>query len=255
MQLPTNIFKHALEAGRPQIGCWSSLFNNYTVEILATAGFDWLLLDMEHSPNEVGLVLGQLQAMTAGTAHPVVRPPWNDTVVIKRLLDVGAQSFLIPYVQNVAEAQTAVAATRYPPRGVRGVSMSMRGNAFGRVKDYHARCEAEICVLVQVETRQGLDNLEAIAAVDGVDGIFIGPSDLSADLGYLGRAEHEDVQKTIEGAIGRIKATGKAAGILTGNEALAHRYLELGCLFTAVGSDLGILVQGSERLAARFKQG
>jgi 4-hydroxy-2-oxoheptanedioate aldolase len=159
MELPSNPFKRAIASGKPQIGCWSSLFSNYTVEVLATAGFDWLLLDMEHSPNEVGLVLGQLQATVGGTAHPVVRPPWNDMVVIKRLLDVGAQSFLIPYVQNADEARHAVAATRYPPRGVRGVSISMRANRFGRVPDYHARCEEEICVLLQVETREGLKNL------------------------------------------------------------------------------------------------
>ena len=143
--------------------------------MIAGAGFDWLLLDTEHSPNEVVMVLGQLQAAVGGTAHPVVRPLWNDAVMIKRLLDIGVQSFLIPYVQNADEARRAIAATRYPPRGVRGFAVATRASGFGRIKDYHARSEAELCVFLQIETRDALGHLEAIAAVDGVDGVFIGP--------------------------------------------------------------------------------
>jgi 4-hydroxy-2-oxoheptanedioate aldolase len=191
--------------------------------------------------------------MTGGTAHPVVRPPWNDTVMLKRLLDAGVQSFLIPYVQDEAEARAAVAATRYPPKGVRGFASASRASKFGRVKDYYARCEQEICVLVQVETRHALGNLEAIAGVEGVDGVFIGPGDLSADMGHLGNPGHTEVQAAIEDAIGRIKACGKAPGILTGDEKFARRYVELGCLFTAVGADVAILARNSEQLAARFK--
>lgn len=248
-----NPFKRAILAGQSQIGLWSSLSSHVTVEILAGAGFDWLLLDQEHSPNELPMVHSQLQAMVGGTAHPVVRPPWNDTVMLKRLLDAGVQSFLIPYVQDEAEARAAVAATRYPPKGVRGFASASRASRFGRVKDYYARCEQEICVLVQVETRHALGNLEAIAGVEGVDGVFIGPGDLSADMGHLGNPGHMEVQAAIEDAIGRIKACGKAPGILTGDEKFARRYVELGCLFTAVGADVAILARNSEQLAARFK--
>jgi 4-hydroxy-2-oxoheptanedioate aldolase len=254
MDLPINSFKCAITSGRRQIGIWSSLANNVSVEILAGAGFDWVLLDCEHSPNEPAMVLGQLQATTGGTAHPIVRPPWNDAVMIKRLLDVGTQSFLIPYVQDRQEAERAVAAVRYPPRGMRGFASSSRASRFGRIKDYHTRCEDELCVLVQVETQEGLDNLEAIAGVDGVDGVFIGPGDLSAALGHLGAPGHPDMQPIIDGTIDRIKACGKAPGILTGDVTLARRYIERGCLFTAVGSDVGILVKGADQLAQTFKQ-
>lgn len=248
-----NPFKRAILAGRPQVGLWSSLSSHISVEVLAGAGFDWLLLDTEHSPNDLPMVYGQLQAMTGGTAHPIVRPPWNDTVVLKRYLDAGVQSFLIPYVQDETEAKAAVAATRYPPRGVRGFASASRASRFGRVKDYYARCEAEICVLVQVETRHALGNLEAIAGVEGVDGVFIGPGDLSADMGHLGSPGHPEVQAAIGDAIRRIKARGKAPGILTGDEKLARSYVEQGCLFTAVGADIVILARGAEQLAARFK--
>jgi 4-hydroxy-2-oxoheptanedioate aldolase len=253
MELPQNPFKRAIKAGKLQIGLWSSLASHVTVEVIAGAGFDWLLLDTEHSPNELPMVHGQLQAMAGGTAHPVVRPPWNDAVAIKRFLDVGVQSFLVPYVQDEAEARAAVAATRYPPRGVRGVATASRASRFGRVKGYFARAEEELCVMVQLETRKALGNLEAIAAVDGVDGLFIGPSDLSADLGHLGDPGHAEVQRAIEDAIGRIQACGKVAGFLTGDERLARRYIELGCLVAAVGADVGLLARGAEQLAGRFR--
>lgn len=253
MDLPLNTFKRAITAGRQQIGLWSSLSSHLSVEVLAGSGFDWLLLDTEHAPNDLPMVLSQLQAAEGGTAHPIVRPPWNDTVVVKRYLDAGVQSFLIPYVQDETEARAAVAATRYPPRGVRGFASASRASRYGRIKDYYERCEEEICVLVQVETRQALGNLEAIAAVDGVDGVFIGPGDLSADMGHLGQPGHPEVVAAIDDAISRVGACGKAPGILTGDEALARRFIERGCLFTAVGSDVGLLARGSEQLAARFK--
>jgi 4-hydroxy-2-oxoheptanedioate aldolase len=253
MELPANEFKRAIRAGKVQIGLWSSLSSHVSVEVIAGSGFDWLLLDTEHSPNELPMVHGQLQAAVGGTAHPVVRVPWNDPVVIKRFLDIGTQSFLVPYVQNEAEARAAVAATRYPPKGVRGVATASRASRFGRVKDYFARAEEEMCVIVQLESREALKNLEAIAAVDGVDGLFIGPSDLAADLGHLGNAGHPEVQSAIEDAVRRIQACGKAAGFLTGDEQLARRYIELGCVVAAVGADIAILARGSEQLAARFK--
>jgi 4-hydroxy-2-oxoheptanedioate aldolase len=253
MDLPANTFKRAIKSGQFQVGLWSSLANHVSVEVIAGAGFDWLLLDTEHAANDVPMVLSQLQASSGGSAHAIVRPPWNDAVMIKRLLDIGVQTFLIPYVQTAREAQHAVAATRYPPRGVRGFATTTRASRFGRIKDYHRRCEEEICVLVQVETRTAVDNLEAIAAVDGVDGIFIGPGDLSADLGHVGNPGHPEVQAIIETTIARIKASGCAPGILTSDESLARRYIELGCVFTAVGADIGILARGAEQLARRFK--
>jgi 4-hydroxy-2-oxoheptanedioate aldolase len=219
MDLPVNTFKRAIKAGRQQIGLWSSLSSHLSVELLAGSGFDWLLLDTEHAPNDLPMVLSQLQATEGGTAHPIVRPPWNDPVLVKRYLDAGAS----------------------------------RASRYGRIKDYYERCEAELCVLVQIETRLALQNLEAIAGVEGVDGVFIGPGDLSADMGYLGQPGHPDVIAAIDDAIGRIRACGSVAGILTGNEQFARHFIEQGCLFTAVGSDVGILAQASEQLAARFK--
>ena len=253
MPVPANPFKRALRARRPQIGLWSSLASHLSVEVIAGAGFDWLLLDMEHAPNELPMVHSQLQAAGSGTAQPIVRPPWNDMVVIKRLLDVGVQSLLIPYVQTPQEARDAVAYTRYPPLGVRGFATGPRANNYGRITDYVQTYADELCVLVQVETRQGLDNLEAIAGVDGVDGVFIGPADLAAALGHPGELKHPQVQAAIEDAIRRRVAVGKPAGILTGDEQLARRYLELGCLFVGVGSDLALLARGADALAVRFK--
>ena len=253
MPAPANAFKRALRAGRPQIGLWSSLASHLSVEVVAGAGFDWLLLDMEHAPNELPMVHSQLQAAGGGTAHAIVRPPWNDMVVIKRLLDIGVQSLLIPYVQTEEEARNAVAYTRYPPHGVRGFATGPRANNYGRITDYVQTYADELCVLVQVETRQGLDNLEAIAGVEGVDGVFIGPADLAAALGHAGDLKHPAVQAAIEDAIRRLVVCGKPPGILSGDEPLARRYLELGCLFTAVGSDLALLARGADALAARFK--
>jgi 4-hydroxy-2-oxoheptanedioate aldolase len=253
MPAPANPFKRALRAGRPQIGLWTSLASNLAVEVVAGSGFDWLLLDMEHAPNELPMVHSQLQAVAGGTAHPIVRPPWNDMVVIKRLLDIGAQSLLIPYVQTADEARSAVAYTRYPPQGVRGFATGPRANDYGRITDYVQTYADELCLLVQVETKQGLANLEAIAAVDGVDGVFIGPADLAAALGHPGELKHPEVQAAIEDAIRRLVAVGTPPGILSGDEALASRYLELGCLFTAVGSDLALLRAGADALAARFR--
>jgi 4-hydroxy-2-oxoheptanedioate aldolase len=253
MEMLLNPFKRALLAGKLQVGLWQSLASHVTVEILSDAGFDWLLLDTEHAPNELPMVHSQLQAAATGTAHPVVRPAWNDQVIIKRLLDVGTQSLLIPYIETEEEAKRAVASTRYPPQGVRGFASQSRASRFARIKEYYARASEEICVLLQVETKLGLENLEKIAGVEGVDGVFVGPGDLSAALGYLGQPGHPEVVKVIDDAVRRIKACGKAPGILTGDVKLAQHFIEIGCLFTAVGSDLGVLVNGAEQLASMFK--
>jgi 4-hydroxy-2-oxoheptanedioate aldolase len=253
VDLPVNTFKRAILAGRQQIGLWCSLSSNLAIESVAGSGFDWLLIDTEHSPNEIDMVLTQLQACAAYPSHPIVRPAWNDMVLAKRFLDIGAQTLLIPYVQTEEEAANAVAYTRYPPQGVRGVAAATRASRFARVKDYAQRAAEEICVLVQIETRQGLDNLERIAKVDGVDGVFIGPGDLAADLGHIGNIPHPEVQSAVEDAIRRIRACGKAPGILMGDEKLARRYIELGCLFTAVGADIVMLARESEKLCAKYK--
>ena len=253
MDLPQNGFKRALRAGKAQIGLWSSLSSNYTVEAIAGAGFDWILLDCEHSPNDLESLLTQLQAAAPYPSHPVVRVPWNDMVNIKRVLDIGAQSLLIPYVQNVDEARQAVAHTRYPPAGVRGVAGTTRASRFGRIKDYAKRAHEETCVLVQVETEPALRHIEAICALDGVDGVFIGPADLHASMGYTGETANPKVKPVIDEAIRRIRKAGKAPGILTPNEADARHWLECGALFVAVGSDAGILARGADALAAKFK--
>ena len=253
MELPRNAFKRALKAGQPQIGLWSSLSSNYSVEVIAGAGFDWILLDCEHSPNDLENLLTQLQAAAPYPTHPVVRVPWNDMVTIKRVLDVGAQSLLVPYVSTAGEARNAVAHTRYPPAGVRGVAGTTRATRFGRVKDYAKRAHEEICLLVQVETQGALDNIEAICAVDGVDGVFVGPADLHASLGYTGEIANPKVKPMIDEALKRIRKAGKAPGILTPNEADARHWLGCGALFVAVGADVGILARGAEALADKFK--
>jgi len=253
MDLPQNVFKQALVAGRQQIGLWVSLASPYSAEIVAGAGFDWIVIDTEHSPNEVDTTLAQLQVVAAYPVAPVVRPAWNDKVLIKRHLDIGAQTLLIPYVQTADEAAAAAAAIRYPLRGVRGVAGVTRASRFGRVSDYTRRAEQELCLIVQVENRAGLDNLEAIAKVDGVDGVFVGPADLAAGLGHLGEQSHPEVQSAIRDAIARIRACGKSAGILATDEASARRYIEWGTTFTAVGVDAMILARETEKLAKTFK--
>src|SRR3989304_2280309 len=215
MELPVNKFKHALQAGKPQIGIWSSLSSHIVAEVLSNSGFDWVLLDTEHSPNELPMVQSQLHAMQGGSATPVVRVAWNDMVMVKRTLDIGAQSLLVPYVQSVEEAKSAVAYMRYPPHGVRGVAGATR---------------------------------------DGVDGVFIGPNDLSTDMGYFGNWQHPEVWKVMEEAAKKIRAAGKAPGILVG-EADGKRCLDMGYLFVAVGADVGMLARGSEAPAAKFTKG
>jgi 4-hydroxy-2-oxoheptanedioate aldolase len=254
MDLPVNAFKHAIRAGRQQIGLWVSLPGAYGAELVAGSGFDWLLLDTEHSPSDVTTVLPQLQAVAAyPSVSAVVRPAWNDKVLVKRHLDIGAQTLLIPYVSTEEEAAAAVASIRYPTRGVRGVAGTTRAARFGRIPAYAKRAEEEICLLVQVETRQALDNLEAIARLDGIDGVFIGPADLAAALGHLGDPGHPEVQSAIADGIRRIKACGKAPGILAMDEAGARRYIEAGTIFTAVGMDVAILARETAKLAAAFQ--
>ena len=254
MGIPINTFKRALTEGRLQIGLWSQLGNPVTVEMIAGAGFDWIGLDAEHGPSDVVEIYRQLQACAAGGAtHPLVRLPWKDPVLIKQYLDIGVQTLVIPQVETAAEARQLVWATRYAPRGGRGYCGAPRASNFGRLKDYPFVCERELCVIVQPESAKALDNIEAIAAVDGVDGFFFGPGDLSADMGYLHQAAHPEMIKVYESAVKRVRAAGKAAGIICMNEALNRRYIEMGFNIVAVGSDQGILVQGADQLAARYR--
>lgn len=253
MNITQNRFKKAILAGEQQIGLWSTLSTAFAAEAVAGAGFNWLLLDTEHSPGDVLTVLSQLQALSGfPELSAVVRPATNDAVLIKRFLDIGAQTLLIPYIQSAAEARAAVEAVRYLPAGIRGVSALTRATQFGRIANYPKIAEAEICLLVQIETQAGLDALEDICAVDGVDGVFVGPGDLAASLGYIGQMGHEVVVAAIEDALKRIKACGKPAGILTGDVAFAKRSIELGTSFTAVGVDVGLLARAADALAKQF---
>jgi 4-hydroxy-2-oxoheptanedioate aldolase len=253
MDLPHNKFKQAIKQGKLQIGLWSSLCSNIGAGVVADSGFDWILIDGEHSPNEVPGVMAQLQALAGGTATPIVRPAWNDPVMVKRMLDIGAQSILVPYVQNADEAQRAVASVRYPPAGIRGVAAATRASRYGRVNNYLKTADSEICLLVQVETRAALTQIEAIAKVEGVDGVFIGPSDLAASMGHIGNPAHAEVQAALEDAVKRLMTVGKAAGILTLSEEEARRYIGWGYTFVAVGSDIGLLSRGADALAKKFK--
>ena len=253
MRVAENRFKRALAQHQRQIGLWSTLGSAMVAELVGHAGFDWLLIDTEHSPNELPGVVAQLQAIQTGTASAVVRPAWNDPVLIKRILDIGVQSLLIPFVETGAAAAAAVAATRYPPHGIRGVSTGSRAAGYGRIKDYPKAAGAEICVLVQIETQKGVDNIEAIANTPGVDGVFVGPADLSASMGYLGDHLNPVVQETIAKVLAACQKAGKPAGYLTGNEAEAQKWLDAGFCFVAVGTDNSVLVKAVDELRNRFR--
>lgn len=253
MQAPKNQFKRRLLAGEVLHGLWLSIASPQTAEALSLIGYDWLLFDTEHAPVEVGGVQPLLQAAAAGGSALAVRPAWNDKVLLKRVLDIGAQTVLVPFVQSAAEAAAAVAATRYPPHGLRGVAGATRASRFGLTSDYFAVADAEICVLVQIETRAGLDQLEAIAAVEGVDGIFVGPSDLAASLGHLGTPGHAEVQAALRDAAHRIIAAGKAPGILTTNIEEARTYMDWGYRFVAGAVDIGLLLKGAKTALADLR--
>jgi 4-hydroxy-2-oxoheptanedioate aldolase len=257
MQTPTNPFKSALAQRRAQIGLWQGLASAYTAEICAGAGFDWLLIDGEHSPNGLDSILQQAQAIAAYPAtHAIARIPMGHghvgQMLIKQYLDLGIQTLLVPMVDTPEQAREIVRSMRYPPDGVRGMG-GARASRWGRYPNYPKEANAQVCLLVQAETQQALDHLDAIAAIDGVDGVFIGPSDLSASMGHVGNAGHPQVQAAIEDAIARINRAGKAAGILTTDETQARRYLELGALFVAVGLDNNLLARATSALAAKFK--
>lgn len=257
MQTPINPFKQALADKRVQIGLWLGLANSYSAEICAGAGFDWLLVDGEHSPNDLQTLLTQAQAIAGypGT-HAIARVPVGHGVVgqmlIKQYLDLGYTTLLVPMVDTPEQAADIVRCTRYPGEGLRGMAGG-RASRWGRFPKYAREANAQICLLAQAESRESLAHLEAIAAVDGVDGVFIGPGDLAASLGHPGNAGHPEVQTAVDDAIRRVVKTGKAAGILTPDETLARHYLSLGATFVAVGLDTNLLARATSALAERFK--
>lgn len=248
MKVEENKFKRAILAGKPQLGIWSALCSNIVADILAATDFDWALIDMEHSPNEMPDVLSQLQAYTAGNVTPVVRPPWNEPMAVKRLLDLGANSLLFPMIQNAEEAKTAVRNCRYPPRGIRGVSLSQRANRYGLVADYTTKSEDQLCILVQIETMAAMSKIDEITAVEGVDGVFFGPADLSADMGLLGQPGHEKVAEEIRKGAARVKAGGKPTGILVGDPKSATAWVKEGITFVACGTDINLIARGARAL-------
>ncbi|QQA43011.1 aldolase/citrate lyase family protein [Pelagovum pacificum] len=252
MDMPKNAFKAALKAGKRQIGLWVTVSDPAQVEMLAACGYDWLMLDTEHSPAQVPDVLSMMQAAAPYPVSCGVRPGWNDTVEIKRFLDAGAQTLLIPYVQNAEEARAAVAAVRYPPEGVRGVSGASRSSRFGMVKGYLDKAAEEICLLVQVESVEALGKIEEIAQVEGVDGIFIGPADLAASMGHVGNASHPDVKAAVLDGLRRIKAAGKPPGVLTLDNSFLGDCAEAGAQFIAVGLDMILLREAALSLRAEW---
>lgn len=252
----SNPFKQALRNGKTQIGLWLSSTSSYMAEIAATSGYDWLLIDGEHAPNTVQDLYHQLQAIAPYASQPVIRPVDGDRSLIKQVLDIGARTLLIPMVDSAEQAREIVSATRYPPLGVRGVGAGVaRAARWGRVENYMARANDELCLLIQVESKAALDNLDAILEVEGIDGVFIGPADLSASLGYPDNAGHPQVQAIIEQAIRRIRHTGKAAGFLAVEPEMATRCLAWGANFVAVGVDTMLYTGALDERLALFRSG
>jgi 2-dehydro-3-deoxyglucarate aldolase len=248
-----NRFRQDLLASKRLIGCWCSLGTPITTEVLRVTGFDWLLLDGEHAPNDVLSFISQLMALKDSGSAPVARPPSNDVVVMKRLLDARFHNFLIPFAESAEEARRAVATTCYPPAGVRGISVSQPSNRYGTVPNYNALINDNIAVMMQIESRAGAEAAAATAAVDGVDVLFMGPSDLAAAFGHIGNPDHAEVQKAISTVLAVARAVGKPSGTLAPVEADARRYLQMGATFVAVGCDLGVLRMGTEALANRSR--
>lgn len=254
MQTADNTFKRALARGESQIGLWLGLADAYAAELCAGSGFDWLLIDAEHAPNDLRSILHTLQAISAYSAHGIVRIPVGDPVLIKQVLELGAQTLLVPMVDDAERARALVQAMRYPPRGIRGVGSGLaRSSRWNRTHDYLARADDENCLLIQVESVAALANLSELCTVDGVDGIFIGASDLAASMGYLGQPGHARVREAVERAIRIVVASGKSAGVLCTDETLARHYLGIGVRFAAVGVDTTLLASTTSALASRFR--
>lgn len=251
-----NRFKTAIQQGKPQIGLWLDMGEAIIAEIAGTAGFDWLVIDGEHGPNDLRSIIDQLRALATSSAEPVVRIPVGESWIIKQMLDAGARTLLVPMVDSAAEAEALVSAMHYPPRGIRGMgAVVARASGFNTIDNYAQTASDGLCLLVQAETRAAIADLDNILKVDGIDGVFIGPADLAADMGYLGRIDEPEVQSVIEAAISKIVASGKAAGILTFNEVYNRRYMELGASFVAVGADVTEFSSALKSLCGRYKGG
>ncbi len=254
MQFPVNTFKQALAQGQPQIGLWIGLADANAAEALAGVGYDWLLLDGEHAPNDPRSVLAQLRAVAPYASHAVVRPVEGNVALIKQYLDIGAQTLLVPMIDTPEQAQMVAHAMRYPPEGIRGMGAALaRASRWNQIPDYVNQANDQMCLLVQAETREAIANLRAITAVDGIDGVFFGPADLSASMGYRGQPAHPVVQQAILDGIATVRSLGKAAGILATDPASARRYLDAGCTFVAVGLDTSLLVKAATDLLRPFK--
>ena len=262
MQTPLNTFKQAMQAGQPQIGLWVGLGDSYAAELLAGTGYDWLLVDGEHAPNDVRSVLAQLQGISsawsaqpeAQRSHPIVRIPVGDTTLIKQYLDIGAQTLLVPMVDTAEQAAKLVQGMRYPPEGIRGMGSALaRASRWQAYPQYIHEANEQVCLLVQAETAEAMRNLDAIAATPGIDGVFIGPADLSASMGYSGQPGHAEVQAAIEDGIARILRAGKAPGILATTDEQTNKWLAAGARFVAVGIDTMLLTGACRQLASKFK--
>jgi 4-hydroxy-2-oxoheptanedioate aldolase len=254
MDITRNTFRDALRAGQTKIGLWVGLADANAAELLATCGFDWLLFDGEHAPNDVRLVLDQLRAVAPYPIHPIVRPVRGETSLIKQYLDIGAQTLLVPMINTPAQAKEMVRAMRYAPEGIRGMGAALaRASRWNQVHDYLDLANGEMCLLVQAETTEAIENLLEIAQVDGVEGVFFGPADLSASMGYRGQPNHPEVQRTILEGIRTVRSVGRAAGVLMANQQVAQSYLDAGAQFVAVGVDTTLLVQAASMLARSYK--
>lgn len=254
MPAPINPFKRALSAGEMQFGCWVALADTFSAELMGQAGFDWLVIDGEHAPNDLRSIMAQLQVIEGSASHAVVRVPVGETYLIKQVLDAGAQTVLVPMVESADQARQLVRDVTYPPHGDRGVGYALgRAARFNTIADYGTTADAQICLLVQVENRRGLAALDDILAVEGVHGVFIGPADLAADMGHMGRADHPEVQAAIMDAIARIRAAGKAPGILSTQDKMTNDAISAGAQFVAVGADVLMLGAAARALAAKWQ--
>lgn len=254
MPAPHNPFKAALKAGKKQLGVWSSFAHPYPIEMVATAGFDWVVIDGEHAPNDLQTITSQLQVLEGKHSHAVVRIPTGNDWLVKQVLDAGAQTVLVPMVDTAEQAKALVRAMRYPPHGIRGAGAAgARASLFGAIEDYVQTANDEVCLLVQVETRLGMENLDAILDVEGVDGVFIGPADLAADMGHPGNSAAEDVKAAIKDMLGRISESDKAAGILGVSQTATQEYADLGAQFLAVGVDVGVFAKAMRDLEGHWR--
>ena len=254
MPAPINKFKAELKKGNQQIGCWIGMANAYTAEMVTTAGFDWLLIDGEHAPNDIPSITAQLQVIQPSPSQAVVRLPIGEEYLIKQILDAGCQNILIPMVESGDQAVEMVSAVTYPPNGTRGVGSALaRASHFSNIPDYLKTADEQICLLLQVENRKGIEALDDILKVDGVDGVFIGPSDLAADMGHIGNPSEPTVKKTVLDSIAKIVASGKSAGILTTDLSFAKECLDLGATFVATGIDVTVFTGAMKKLAKDSK--